>query len=427
MNGFVRAVFTTALVALMSTTILVGGFIAGHYTTASPVDVPVLAGLEDALPGQGGTPANLEETFEPFWQAWRLVHEDFVDQPLDDEKLMQGALSGMMEALGDEHSSYMPPDEYDLATDSQAGEFEGIGAYVEGDEGLGLRIVSPFPGSPAEAAGLLPEDLIIAVNGADVSALTEMEAIQLVRGPAGTEVVLTVVRLAEDGQSQDTREFTVTRARITIASVEGELLAGNIAYVKINNFGARTSGELRDTLRELLRSDPLGVILDLRGNPGGYLSTAIDVSSQFLPRGTLVMREQFGDGREDQYTAERGGLATEIPLVVLVDTGSASASEIVAGAIQDSGRGLLVGVTTYGKGSVQNWHELRGDNGAIRVTIARWYTPEGRSIHDLGITPDVVVELTEEDATAGRDPQLDEAIDQLFETTGSAAVLLPFS
>jgi carboxyl-terminal processing protease len=419
MNGFIRATLTTFLVALMGTTVFVGGFIAGRYTNGSPIEVPVLAGLEDARPGQGGTPLNLEETFAPFWQAWRLIHEDFVDQPVDDRALMQGAISGMMEALGDEHSSYMPPAEYDLATSDQSGEFEGIGAYVEGAEGEGLRIVSPFPGSPAEAAGLLPEDLIIAVDGADVTGLTELEAIQLVRGPAGTDVVLTVVRVTDDGQTEVPHDYTVTRARITVASVEGELLADNIAYVKINNFGARTTGELREILRDLLESDPVGVILDLRGNPGGYLSTAIEVSSQFLPRGTLVMSEHFGDGREVEYDAERGGLATDIPLVVLVDTGSASASEIVAGAIQDQGRAVLVGVTTYGKGSVQNWHELRGDNGAVRVTIARWFTPDGRSIHEQGITPDIEVELTEDDAAAGRDPQLDAAIQELFEVTGA--------
>jgi carboxyl-terminal processing protease len=415
MNGYIRALMTTMLVGLVGTTVFVGGFIAGRFTSDTALEVPVLADLDDARPGEGGTPADLEETFAPFWQAWNLVHEDFVDQPLNDVKLMQGAITGMMTALGDQHSSYMPPEDYNIISADQSGEFEGIGAYVDGEEGQGLRIVSPFPGSPAEAAGLLPEDLIIAVDGIDITGLTEAEAIGLVRGPAGSTVALTVLRAADEGQAGETREFSVTRARITIASVEGEVLEGNIAYVKVNDFGARTAGELRDTLRELMRSNPAGMILDLRGNPGGFLSTAIDVATQFLPRGTLVMREQFGDGREVQYTAERGGLATDIPLVVLIDKGSASASEIVAGAIQDHGRGVLVGITSYGKGSVQNWHELQGDNGAIRVTVARWYTPNGRSIHDLGIAPDVAAEASEEDHAAGRDPQLEEAVRQLQE------------
>jgi len=325
----------------------------------------------------------------------------------------------MMAALGDQHSSYIPPEEYTLINADQSGQFEGIGAYVEGVEGVGLRIVSPFPGSPAEGAGLLPGDMIVAVDGVDVTQYSETEAVGLVRGRAGTTVNLSILRTAEDG-TVAAHEYAVVRARITVASVEGKLLDNNLAYVKVNDFGARTSQELKETLRDLLADKPAGLVLDLRGNPGGFLDTAIEVTSQFLPRGTLVMREQFGDGREVLYDAQGGGLATEIPLVVLIDQGSASASEIVAGAIQDHGRGTLVGDTSYGKGSVQNWHELRGENGAVRVTIARWYTPDGRTIHELGITPDVAVPLTEDDHAAGTDPQLDAAIQQLLQNEGQA-------
>jgi carboxyl-terminal processing protease len=415
MNGFLRTLLTLLLVALTGTAIFVGGFVAGHYTATPLADLPLVPGLADVSggsPNQGGTPPDLADTFRPFWDAWDLVHDEFVDQPVDDQALMQGAINGMMEALGDQHSSYMPPQEYGIITADQSGEFEGIGAYVDGEEGLGLRIVSPFPGSPAEAAGLLPGDLIVAVGAIDITGMTATEAINLVRGPAGTKVNLTVEREAEDGATE-TRDFVVTRARISVASVESELLDGNVAYVKVNDFGQRTTSELRTALRELVRANPDGLILDLRGNPGGFLNTAIEVASQFLPRGTLVMREQFGDGREVEYDARGGGLATRIPLVVLIDKGSASASEIVAGAIQDHARGVLVGETSYGKGSVQNWHELVGDNGAVRITIARWYTPDGRTIHEQGITPDVTVELTEEDHAAQLDPQLDEALRQL--------------
>jgi len=238
-----------------------------------------------------------------------------------------------------------------------------------------------------------------------------------VRGPAGTTVNLSIVRVADDGSSEPL-EFAVVRATITVASVESKLLENNVAYVKVNDFGERTSQELKDTLRTLMADKPAGLILDLRGNPGGFLDTAIEVASQFLPRGTLVMQERFGDGRQIDYDAQNGGLATDIPLVVLIDKGSASASEIVAGAIQDHARGTLVGETSYGKGSVQNWHPLRGDNGAVRVTIARWYTPDGRTIHELGITPDVTVALTEADRAAGNDPQLDEAVRQLLDNAG---------
>ncbi len=418
MNGFFRTLLTLMLVVVTGTAVFVGGFIAGHYTATPSVELSGLAGLTG-----GGSATDQQTLFAPFWEAWDLVHAEFVDQPLDDAKLMQGAITGMMAALGDQHSSYIPPEQYTLINADQSGQFEGIGAYVEGVEGLGLRIVSPFPGSPAEAAGLLPGDLIVAVDGVDVTGMNETEAVSLVRGPAGTTVNLIIQRTADDG-STEARDYAVVRATITVASVEGKLLDNNVAYVKVNDFGERTSQELRETLRDLLADKPVGLVLDLRGNPGGFLDTAIDVTSQFLPRGTLVMREQFGDGREVLYDAEGGGLATEIPLVVLIDKGSASASEIVAGAIQDHARGTLVGETSYGKGSVQNWHALRGENGAVRVTIARWYTPDGRTIHELGITPDVTVALTEEDHAAGNDPQLDAAVQELLKNEGGASGLL---
>jgi carboxyl-terminal processing protease len=317
---------------------------------------------------------------------------------------MQGAIRGMLDSLGDFHTGYMSPAEYTIALTSQSGELEGIGALVEA-AGDYLRIVSPMPGSPAESAGILPGDLIIKVDGLDVAGLGEAEIISLVRGPAGTTVHLTVQR----DEHTDPLDFDIVRARITIPSVEGRMLDGNVGYVKINNFGETTTRELKDQLRSLLSQQPAGLVLDLRGNPGGYLDTAIEVVSQFIGEG-VVMRERSGDGSEKTYQAIRGGLATDVPLVVLIDKGSASASEIVAGAVQDLARGTLVGETTYGKGSVQNWHRLLGDNGAVRVTIARWYTPNGRSIHKLGITPDVTIPLTEDDRTGGRDPQLDEAV-----------------
>ena len=417
MNGFVRTSLTLMLVALTSTVIFVGGFIVGHYTASPVTELDALAGLTGDS-GSAATPAELRTLFAPFWESWNLVHAEYVDQPLDNTKLMQGALAGMMAALGDQHSSYIPPDQYTLISADQSGQFEGIGAYVEGVDGVGLRIVSPFPGSPAEAAGLLPGDMIVAVDGTDVTGLTEPEAVGLVRGPAGSTVKLDIQRTGDSGAAE-ALSFDVVRARITVASVESKLLDNNIAYVKINDFGERTSQELEDTLRTLLADNPAGLVLDLRGNPGGFLDTAIEVASQFLPRGTLVMKEQFGDGREIEYDAQSGGLATDIPLVVLINQGSASASEIVAGAIQDQTRGTIVGETSFGKGSVQNWHQLRGDNGAVRVTIARWYTPDGRTIHEQGITPDVTVPLTEDDHAAGLDPQLDAAVEQLLANTGA--------
>jgi carboxyl-terminal processing protease len=213
------------------------------------------------------------------------------------------------------------------------------------------------------------------------------------------------------------------RARIVIPSVEGEMLADGVGYVRINNFGQDTARDLRQALGQLERDGAAGLVLDLRGNPGGYLEAAIEVVSQFVGDGT-VMLERFGDGREQQYTARPNGLATEWPLVVLVDEGSASASEIVAGAIQDRGRGTLVGETTYGKGTVQVSTQLAEDGGVVKLTVARWLTPNGRTIQDQGLTPDVEVLLTEDDRAAGLDPQLDAAIELLQGRTAAAYIPL---
>jgi carboxyl-terminal processing protease len=229
--------------------------------------------------------------------------------------------------------------------------------------------------------------------------------IRKVMGPAGTSVVLTVTR---KGSAQPL-DFTVTRANISVPSTDSRMIDGDIAYVHLFTFGQSSDDELRSALRDLLAQNPSGLILDLRGNGGGFLATAIDVASEFIPDG-VIMTEHFGDGQVQTYEANPGGLATDIPMVVLIDAGSASASEIVAGAIQDRGRGKLVGETSFGKGSVQNWVPLQSDGGAVRVTIARWYTPGGRLIDQTGLTPDVEVQRTDDDILNDRDPQLDRAV-----------------
>lgn len=353
------------------------------------------------------TPGDLEELFAPFWETWDIVHEQYVDQPVDDLKMMQGAISGMLDSLGDEHTGYMDPETFVEATRPLDGSYEGIGAYVDvtGDY---LTIISPMPGSPAEAAGLKAADRVIMIDGKDMTGIDPSVALKSVLGPAGTEVILTIQR----GEENEILEFTITRATIDLPSVDGKMLDTNIAYITISTFGENTTDLLKESLRELLANDPKGIILDLRYNTGGYLVTAIEVISQFIPEG-VVMVEVEGDGTETVYEALPGGLATEIPLVVLVNEGSASASEITAGAIQDFDRGVLVGVTTYGKGSVQNWIPLDNNQGAVRVTIARWLTPNRRQIHKVGLTPDYIVEITDADIEAGNDPQLEKAIEIL--------------
>lgn len=354
-------------------------------------------------------PAELSDLFDPFWQTWEIIHDQYVDQPVDDEALMRGAIKGMLESLGDRHSSYMDPQQYIQAAIPIEGTYEGIGAWVDPTAEY-LTIVSPMQNSPAEEAGLRPGDQIIAVDGEDMSGVDGSLVINRVMGPAGTVVQLTIQR---PGVAQPF-DVEVRRARITVPSVESEMLENDVAYVHLITFGDTTTRDLRRALRDLLEQNPQGLILDLRNNGGGTLRTAIEVASQFIADG-VIMYEEFGDGSRETFTAIRGGEATEIPLVLLINEGSASASEIVVGAIQDHNRGLVVGTTSFGKGSVQNWIPLSNEQGAVRITIARWTTPGGRTIHEVGLEPDLLIEFTEEDFEAGRDPQLDKAIEIILE------------
>lgn len=355
-----------------------------------------------------GTPEDLETLFKPFWQAWDLVNQQFVEQPVDQKLLMQGAIRGMLDSLGDQHTGYMDPTEFQQANAPLQGEYEGIGAWVD-TTGEFLTIIGPMEGSPAEAAGVESGDRIIAVDGEDVTGEDPSLVLRKVLGPEGTTVVLTIVR----EEVAEPFDVSIIRKKIVVPTLEAKMLEDNIAYVQILDFGDNTDTELRDHLRTLLKNDPSGLILDLRNNPGGYLDTAIRITSEFIKDG-VVMYEEYGDGHKTTFTARRGGVATDIPLVVLINEGSASASEITAGAIQDRERGLLVGMKSFGKGTVQSWTPLDDEQGAVKITIARWLTPNERQITGVGLSPDVEVPFTEEDMLAERDPQLEKAIELLL-------------
>lgn len=421
MNKSLKVILIAFAVVVVGLGAFAGGFVAGHlipfggnlnFGAGEPTvsEAPPTTSPEQT----NATPADLQTLFAPFWESWTLVHENFVDQPLDDVVLMRGAISGMMQALGDQHSSYMNPDDYKQANESLEGSYEGIGAYVDVTADY-LTITSPISGSPAEAAGLLPGDKIIAIDGEDMTGVDAELARRKVLGPADSTVVLTIWRSSADTPF----DVSIVRARITIASASGKMLEGNIAYIQVTTFGPNTITEMNAAMDELLPQNPKAIILDLRNNGGGYLQTSVEVASQFMSDG-VVLYEQYGDGTRNTYSVIPGGKLTDtaIPMIVLINQGSASASEIVAGALQDSGRAKLLGTVSYGKGSVQNWIPLSGDNGAIRVTIAKWLTPKEKTIHGIGLTPDYPVDLTEDDRKADRDPQLDEAVRLLKEMIG---------
>ena len=407
--GFGAAIVLLLVIGSFSVGMFVGGVFADEETptTSTVLQSTVESVLSTTVPGSVATPANTEELFEPFWQSWDLVHDIYIDQPVDDEALMQGAIRGLMDSLGDQHSSYMDPDQYRQANLPLQGGYEGIGAWVDPNAEY-LTIISPMPDSPAEKAGLISGDQIIAVDGEDMTGIDGNLVIRKVLGPAGTSLTLTVLREGDP----EPFDVTLKRAHIEIPAVESEMLEDDIAYIKLFNFSATATEEISDALKELIAQEPQGLILDLRNNPGGERDAAVEIASQFVSE-DVIMYQEYGDGSRDTFETVKGGQATEIDLIVLINEGSASGSEIVAGVIQDYERGALVGTTTFGKGSVQNWVPLIDDQGAVRVTIARWLTPNGRTIHGSGIEPDYIIEMTEEDFEADRDPQLDKAIELL--------------
>jgi carboxyl-terminal processing protease len=389
--------FFKALTAIVVVAIIAGAsFLAGF-------GVNQLIGPTSVYPRAGES-----ENFDLFWEAWQIIEQEFFGELPDPRELTYGSIRGALRTLDDPATMLVEPMPSEDQMIDLRGVYEGIGALVAIDDEDQVVIVSPFDGSPAMQAGIRAGDVVLRVDDVAVTGMPLEEAVRLIRGPRGSTVRLTIMREEE----AEPLVIEVTRDEVELATVGGTVLEEDIGYVRISLFSERTSQELEEMLQELMEEDPLGLILDLRNNPGGvFPSAAIEVTSQFLDKGTIVY-EQFSDGREQAYSAQRGGLATEIPLVVLVNQGTASNSEVVAGAIQDHNRGVLIGEQTFGKGSVQRVHEL-SDGSGLHVTIALLLTPDRRPFHGEGLTPDIVVPFAEEDFLQGVDPQLERAIEYL--------------
>ncbi len=348
--------------------------------------------------------------FTTFYDTWELIADEYDGALPPADELIQAAISGSLEALGDNYTRYVAPDVAERMRQDMAGAVEGIGAMVqENDDGL-FEIVRPIDGQPADLAGLQPGDVLIEVDGQSVLEYSFDEVILMVRGPAGTTVNLKVLREGEP----EPLAFSIVRARFEVAVVEYEILPAEmtggaaIGYIRLTEFGATAEEKLLEALAAVLAEQPTGLIFDLRDNPGGYLDQSVAVADAFLPAGVALFERNIR-GLDQTFTTDDGDAAEEIPLVVLVNAGSASASEIVAGAIQDRSRAVLVGETTFGKGSVQQIHTL-ADGGELRITIARWYTPDNHTIQDEGITPDIEV-ASPENLGGPEDGQLMRAIE----------------
>ena len=364
------------------------------------------------LPANTSTTASNDQARELdlslFDKVYDILQREFVNRPANTADLEYGAIKGLVAGLDDPNSNFMDPEETKAFQDNLAGVFEGIGIEIAKRNG-DLTVVTPLDGSPAEQAGLKAADVIVAIDDIDASSLTLDEAVLKIRGKSGTEVRLLITRKKDF----EAKEFKITRAPINIVSLSHAIRDDGIAVIEISRFGEDTADKMEKAAQEVLAKGAKGIVLDLRGNPGGFLESSVEIAGFFVEEGAIVT-EEYGDGNKQAYNARGNARLKDIPLVALIDEGSASASEILAGALQDYGKATLIGVKSFGKGSVQELKSL-DKNTSLRLTVAKFVLPKGRKIDHEGIEPDIKVERTTEDFEADRDPQLDKALEVLKE------------
>jgi len=349
--------------------------------------------------------------FSLFWEAYHKLQEKFVSpEKFDIQKIVYGAISGMVKSLDDPYTVFFPPEETERFIEDVKGAFEGVGMEIGIRKG-NLQVISPLEGTPAQKAGLRAGDKIIKINDTFTTDLTVEQAVNLIRGPKGTEVTLTISR----EEWEETKEIKLTRDVISVPSLKWELKENDIAYIELYQFSEKASYDFQMAAIEILNTPAKKIILDLRNNPGGYLEVAQDIAGWFLERDKLVVIEDFGEGKEKiDYKAKGNARFSQYPMVILINQGSASGSEILAGALRDNRGILMIGEKSFGKGSVQELENLRGGS-SLKITVAKWLTPNGKLITDVGLEPDIKVEMTDKDYEEGRDPQLDRAIEAIKE------------
>ncbi|MBI4281780.1 S41 family peptidase, partial [Candidatus Uhrbacteria bacterium] len=390
--------FKKYFLGYLAVVLVLGSFIIGYGTGLEQGKKSVTATVDVFAPS--GTvvdkdvklPAYLSKdvNFRLFWDVWSLIRDRYVDAHVPDTQIFYGALSGLLSSLKDPYSVFLDPDINQKFTEELSGSFEGVGMEI-GVKKNQLVVIAPLPGTPASRAGIRAADAILAIDKADTTGFTADYAVTKIRGKGGTTVVLSIYR---NGWKKP-KDITLTRERIAIPSVQLEMKGDN-ALVKLTHFNADTTGKFRTVVRDMLLKNPKGLILDLRNNPGGFLDTAVDVTSEWIEDG-VVVTEKFRNGsKAEEHEARGQARLKNLKTVVLVNEGSASAAEIVAGALKDDGFATLIGKKTFGKGSVQELQTLP-DGSAVKITVAKWYTPKGTSIDQNGITPDIAIDLTDED------------------------------
>jgi carboxyl-terminal processing protease len=409
------------LVVVIGTSAYMLGYASGHTAQPAALAAPIDTQAPAAAPAAESTPAKsassgsndaqanapVDKNMPTFWEAYDILKKEYYGDDLATGKNLEyNAIRGLIFGLSDQFTSFVSPDAAKLIEEDSTGSFSGIGAYVQLNKQRALQVTRVFPDSPAEKAGLKPGDIITEVDGKSIVGGDISEQVAKVRGPEGSTSSYTIIREGEEKPFK----VDITRAKIEIKLVESKMLDNNVAYVALSKFdSATTAQQLQAAVADLLKQNPKGLVFDLRDNPGGYLDQSVQVADMFLKDG-VVLYERTKNGEEQVFRSDNNGIAQDIPLVVLVNGGSASAAEIVAGAIQDRGRGVLIGTQTFGKGSVQQINRLE-DGSQLRVTIARWFTPNNRGIHGQGIAPDITVERGEDLKV---DPQLDRAVQYIL-------------
>lgn len=388
------------IVGSFAAIVFFGGYYLGQKTQEKPLRPIAYSPLEE----NEGSESELD--FNLYWEVWNNVKANYVDKiKISDKELFYGSLKGIAESTGDPYTVFMDPSETKEFNDDLAGTFEGIGAEIGMRDDI-TTVVTPLDETPAKKAGLLPGDKIYAVNGEPTIGLSVSEVVKKIRGPKDTKVKLTIIR--NNGKPFD---LEITRGVIIVKSVKTEMRSDGVYVIRISNFNDDTYSLFLAAVDDILMKKPKSIILDLRNNPGGYLDTSIRIASEWIEAGPVVV-EQLNDNRRQEYPAEGLARLKDFKTVVLVNGGSASASEILAGALRDYKKATLIGETTFGKGSVQALRDL-SDGSTLKVTIAKWLTPAGDFINEKGIEPEIKVELTVDDINKNKDPQMDKAFEIL--------------
>ena len=359
---------------------------------------------------QATSPDDLD--MSTFWQTWEYLEEYYIGaHDLNRQEMIYGAISGMVESLGDPHTAFFNPNDSSIFREDLSGEIEGVGMEIGLRDNV-ITVIAPLENTPAQKAGLLPGDQIITIDGVATQEMGIEEAVRLIRGPKDSEVILGISRK----DIFEEKIFDLTRAIIQIPSVTWEIMDDNIAYLQIHHFHEGLTRSFQATAAEILKSPAKGIVLDLRNNPGGYLDVAIDIAGWFLPKDNLVAIEEFSSGRQEEFKAQGNSKMLHYPMVILMNQGSASGSEILAGSLRDNREIRIVGENSFGKGSVQQVFNL-DDNSLVKITIAKWLTPSGHSIEEAGLEPDITIEMDWGKYLIDQeDPQLEKAIEILKDT-----------